>query len=198
MTDQIFRNVWKGAALNLQHKHLMLRAPDIAANKSAVLQLGSSAEDKPAKAAGWFTYRVKLPEEARMPGNGLARRRRTSTTGSPALFVPGVMGSSATSRSMRMGRRTRFGSTGAFVFNHSRRKSMYGEWVPAPQPPEVKYKKKPYCEECGGNNVTQNADVEWDVEAQDWAVVGNLHDEFFCHDCDTPTSICFEPIGATG
>jgi len=49
MTDQIFRNVWKGAALNLQHKHLMLRAPDIAANKSAVLQLGSGAEDKPAK-----------------------------------------------------------------------------------------------------------------------------------------------------
>lgn len=42
MTDQILRNVWKGASLNLQHKHLMLRAPDIAANKEAVLQLGSN------------------------------------------------------------------------------------------------------------------------------------------------------------
>ena len=42
MTDQILRNVWKGASLNLQHKHLMLRAPDIAQNKDVTLQLGNT------------------------------------------------------------------------------------------------------------------------------------------------------------
>ena len=44
MTDQILRNVWKGASLNIQHKQLMLRAPDIAQNKEVVLQLGKTTE----------------------------------------------------------------------------------------------------------------------------------------------------------
>lgn len=44
MTDQILRNVWKGASLNIQHKQLMLRAPDIAQNKEVVLQLGKATE----------------------------------------------------------------------------------------------------------------------------------------------------------
>ena len=43
MTDQILKNVWKGASLNLAHKTLMLRAPDIAQNKDVTLQLGSNS-----------------------------------------------------------------------------------------------------------------------------------------------------------
>jgi len=42
MTDQVLKNVWKAASLNLAHKTLMLRAPDIAQNKDVTLQLGTT------------------------------------------------------------------------------------------------------------------------------------------------------------
>lgn len=44
MTDMLLRNVWKGASLNLQHKKLALRAPEIAQSKEITLQLGNTIE----------------------------------------------------------------------------------------------------------------------------------------------------------
>lgn len=47
MTDQILRNVWQAAKINIAHKHLMLRAPDLAQNGSVTLQLGSTPINPP-------------------------------------------------------------------------------------------------------------------------------------------------------
>jgi hypothetical protein len=38
--DMMLKNVWAAGRLNMQYKALMQRAPDIAQNKSMVLQLG--------------------------------------------------------------------------------------------------------------------------------------------------------------
>ncbi len=47
MTDQILRNVWQAAKINIAHKHLMLRAPDLAQNGSVAFQLGSTPVNPP-------------------------------------------------------------------------------------------------------------------------------------------------------
>lgn len=38
--DLIIKNIWKGAALNLAYKRMMLQAPEIAKDQTIVLELG--------------------------------------------------------------------------------------------------------------------------------------------------------------
>ena len=44
ITNQIVNSIWRGASLNLQHKKLLARAPDVAKNNSIPLQLGSDGK----------------------------------------------------------------------------------------------------------------------------------------------------------
>ena len=49
------------------------------------------------------------------------------------------------------------------------------------------------CDDCGGEDVTEDATVAWDTLEQKW-VVEYVHDYCWCSDCDNHVSTEFVPI----
>lgn len=50
------------------------------------------------------------------------------------------------------------------------------------------------CSNCGGENVSCDATVQWDIDQQDWIISG-IHDGDFCDDCEDETRIIEKEIG---
>ena len=44
------------------------------------------------------------------------------------------------------------------------------------------------CNDCGSNNIEQDATVYWSITEQRW-LASNLTETYFCHDCHNDTDI---------
>ena len=57
-------------------------------------------------------------------------------------------------------------------------------------------KIKKVCEECGSDNVTINANAEWDVETQSWELL-STYEHSWCSDCYDDINIIDQEIKET-
>ena len=44
------------------------------------------------------------------------------------------------------------------------------------------------CEDCGSDQVSRDANADWDPETQQW-VLGAVYDAGFCHKCETERNL---------